>query len=125
MVAKHISAVSYVETTSAYGSAAVTEAFEVAAEAALGLLNKKTTSKKVKTELGIFILNPILILNLILSKFKCSFQKFGNRITNHLLVKSAGFTFQSFRLFLFFTNCTEITRKLTINSFQFPEIIRR
>lgn len=50
MVAKHISAVSYVETTSAYGSAAVTEAFEVAAEAALGLLNKKTTSKKVRTE---------------------------------------------------------------------------
>lgn len=48
MVAKHISAVSYVETTSAYGSAAVTEAFEVAAEAALGLLNKKSTSKKVK-----------------------------------------------------------------------------
>lgn len=47
MVAKHISAVSYVETTSAYGSAAVTEAFEVAAEAALGLMNKKSTSKKV------------------------------------------------------------------------------
>lgn len=49
LASKHISAVAYVETTSAYVSKAVPEAFELAAEAALGLLNsKKNLPKKVR-----------------------------------------------------------------------------
>lgn len=48
LASKHVSAVAYVETTSAYVSKAVPEAFELAAQAALGLLNsKKNLPKKV------------------------------------------------------------------------------
>lgn len=49
LASKHVSAVAYVETTSAYVSKAVPEAFELAAQAALGLLNsKKNLPKKVR-----------------------------------------------------------------------------
>lgn len=49
LASKHISAVAYVETASAYVSKAVPEAFELAAQAALGLLNsKKNIPKKVR-----------------------------------------------------------------------------
>lgn len=49
LASKHVSAVAYVETASAYVSKAVPEAFELAAQAALGLLNsKKNLPKKVR-----------------------------------------------------------------------------
>lgn len=46
LATEHIGAVTYIETTSAYASVQVTEAFELAAVAALGLL-KKAAAKKV------------------------------------------------------------------------------
>lgn len=49
LASKHISAVAYVETASAYVSKAVPETFELAAQAALGMLNsKKNLPKKVR-----------------------------------------------------------------------------
>ncbi|KAG4068465.1 hypothetical protein HA402_004805 [Bradysia odoriphaga] len=48
MASKHVSAVAYVETSSAYVSKAVPEAFELAAQAALGLLNSKKNLPKKK-----------------------------------------------------------------------------
>lgn len=55
---KHVSAVAYVETASAYVSKAVPEAFELAAQAALGMLNsKKNLPKKVRkySEMFVFV----------------------------------------------------------------------
>lgn len=44
----HISAAGYVETSALYSNIVVPQAFELAAKAALGILNEKPLAKKMK-----------------------------------------------------------------------------
>lgn len=44
----HISAAGYVETSALYSNIVVPQAFELAAKAALGILNEKPLNKKIK-----------------------------------------------------------------------------
>lgn len=44
----HISAAGYVETSALYSNIVVPQAFELAAKAALGILNEKPLGKKIK-----------------------------------------------------------------------------